>query len=136
MELSIILAKMVGLYCLVLSISVLLNFQRIPSLVEDFIRDEVMINVSGIIALIIGIIIVVLHPVITFDWRFIITAFGWGAFLIGIVSLLIPELAIKIFNMPVEHRGLFVIFCIVNFACGVVLLKQGFLIDVPIPFEF
>ena len=76
MELSIILAKMVGLYCLVLSISVLLNYQRIPSLVEDFAKDEVMINVSGIIALIIGIIIVVLHPVLTFDWRFIITAFG------------------------------------------------------------
>ena len=126
MELSLLLAKCIGLYCLILSISVLLNYSRIPLIVEEFMQSDATIYLASIIALIIGILILTIHPVITDDWRVIITLFGWSAFIIGIVHLLVPELALRIIAFVADYRLLFSLFSLGVLACSLILLNEGY----------
>ncbi len=126
MDLSLVLAKIVGLYCLIVSISVLLNYQRIPILVHEFIESEGLKYIAGLVTLIVGIIVIIIHPIISNDWRIIITIFGWGAFLVGLVNLFIPELALQIIRLIASHRNLFTLFVLAVLLTSLVLLAEGF----------
>jgi|GEM_PF-6341318 len=126
MDLSLVLAKIVGLYCLIVSISVLLNYQRIPILVHEFIESEGLKYIAGLVTLIVGIIVIIIHPIISNDWRIIITLFGWGAFLVGLVNLFIPELALQIIKLIASHRNLFTLFALTVLLTSLVLLAEGF----------
>ncbi len=126
MDLSLVLAKILGLYCLIVSISILLNYQRIPVLVHEFVESEGLKYIAGLISLILGIIVVIIHPIISYDWRLIITLFGWGAFLYGLVNLFIPELALQIIKLIGSHRNLFTLFAVAIFLFSLILLAEGF----------
>lgn len=130
MELSILFAKIIGLYCLVVSISALLNYQRMPALFNELIEQEGVIYLAAIVSLIVGILITTLHPVVAKDWRIIITIFGWGAFMLGIVNLLIPDLAKQIIRAIALNRFLFSLFSLLVLASSLVLLKEGFGIEI------
>jgi len=125
-EISIIFAKIIGLYCLIVSVSALLSYQKIPNLVQEFINSEGLIYLAAIIALIVGILVTTFHPVFTYDWRLIITLFGWGSFLVGIIHLLIPELALQLIQAISDHRFLFSLFSLAVLACSLILLNEGF----------
>jgi len=126
LEISILFAKIIGLYCLIFSLSALLNFQRIPLLVQDFAKSEGLFYLAAIIALIIGIIVTILHPIITPDWRSLITLFGWLSFLTGILHLLVPELALHIFRIMTGYRLLFLSFNVAMLVSSLILLNEGF----------
>ncbi len=126
MDLSLVLAKILGLYCLIVSISILLNYQRIPVLVHEFVESEGLKYIAGLISLILGIIVVIIHPIISYDWRLIITTFGWGAFLYGLVNLFIPELALHIIRLIGSHSNLFILFAVTVFLFSLILLAEGF----------
>lgn len=126
MDLSLVLAKILGLYCLIVSISILLNYQRIPVLVHEFVESEGLKYIAGLISLILGIIVVIIHPIISYDWRLIITTFGWGTFLYGLVNLFIPELALHIIRLIGSHRNLFILFAVTVFLFSLILLAEGF----------
>lgn len=126
MDLSLVLAKILGLYCLIVSISILLNYQRIPVLVHEFVESEGLKYIAGLISLILGIIVVIIHPIISYDWRLIITLFGWGAFLYGLVNLFIPELALQIIRLIGSYRKIFSIFAFAIFLFSLILLAEGF----------
>ncbi len=126
MDLSLVLAKILGLYCLIVSISILLNYQRIPVLVHEFVESEGLKYIAGLISLILGIIVVIIHPIISYDWRLIITLFGWGAFLYGLVNLFIPELALQIIRLIGSYRKIFSIFAFAVFLFSLILLAEGF----------
>jgi hypothetical protein len=126
MDLSLVLAKILGLYCLIVSISILLNYQRIPVLVHEFVESEGLKYIAGLISLILGIIVIIIHPIISYDWRLIITLFGWGAFLYGLVNLFIPELALQIIRLIGSYRKIFSIFAFAVFLFSLILLAEGF----------
>ncbi len=89
-------------------------------------ESDATIYLASIIALIVGILIITFHPIITNDWRVIITLFGWAAFLIGIVHLLIPELALQIIAFVAHHQLLFSLFSLGVLACSLILLNEGY----------
>lgn len=126
MEMSILLAKMIGLYCLIISISALLNYQRLSILVNNILRNEGLHFITAIIALILGILVTTFHPALTNDWRLIITLFGWTAFLIGMINLLIPDLAKQLLEALSNHPLLFALINLCVLGCSLILLNEGF----------
>lgn len=60
-------------------------------MINDLERNFTLLYLSGILALVMGLLIVVSHNVWTSDWRVIITIFGWMAIFKGLVRLFIPE---------------------------------------------
>ncbi|MCZ6860678.1 MAG: hypothetical protein O7I42_10445, partial [Alphaproteobacteria bacterium] len=77
MELSIFLSKVLGLYLLLVCTAVLLNRRHFPRLIKEFSESLAVVVLSGFIALVLGLLIVVSHNVWSADWRVIITILGW-----------------------------------------------------------
>lgn len=86
METSLFLAKALGLYMAIACFGLLVNIRARKAIIHAF-EDEGRIVLSGVTALIIGILIVISHNVWTYDWRVIITLSGWAALLKGIARI-------------------------------------------------
>ena len=77
MELSVFLAKVLGLYLVIVAPAALLNRRHFPRLIKEFSDSLAMVVLSGFVALVLGLLLVVSHNVWTTDWRVIITLLGW-----------------------------------------------------------
>ncbi|MCX6733857.1 MAG: hypothetical protein NTX63_03505 [Candidatus Peregrinibacteria bacterium] len=90
METSLFLAKALGLYMAIACFGLLVNSKARKAIIHAF-EDEGQIVLSGITALVLGILIVISHNVWVYDWRVIITLSGWAALLKGVARIYFAE---------------------------------------------
>ena len=95
MELSIFLAKLFGIYLLVVGALFALRGKVIVEVVEEMLASRPMLLLSGFIALIIGIAMVISHSVWEPNWRVLITLIGYLSFIKGVTRIGFPELPKK-----------------------------------------
>ena len=88
MEVSIFLAKVIGLYYVIVFVAVMVNRKNLPRLAEGFSENLALGYLAGFLAVVVGLLIVVSHNVWVADWRAIITVVGWLALLKGIVLMI------------------------------------------------
>lgn len=106
---SIILAKILGIYFLAIGLSFVIN----PDLFKHYarlIKDEGFMMLGAIIALLFGATIISLHNIWSFEWTVIITILGWWSLIKGFGIMAYPDF-IKyfsfVFNRPEAfYRGL------------------------------
>jgi len=104
MHISMFLAKLVGLYLVIAGGAALVRRRQMIELVEDMINNPAMMMLSGIMALIIGLLLVLFHNVWTTDWRMLITLIGWLSLLKGIALLYIPAVMRKLSKSMMENN--------------------------------
>lgn len=126
METSLFLAKLLGVYCCVVGLGVLLNPKRILSIAEEYAKSSALIYIGGILALFFGLLIVLSHNVWVSDYRIIITLFGWLGLLKGIWLIIFPSSVEKFLpfyqNKPLAVR----VQIILIFIIGLFLSYKGF----------
>lgn len=128
MDISLTLAKIIGVYGLIISISAILNFERVNLLVRELLESEYLLYITGVMALIIGLTIITIHNDHTADYNLLITLVGWLAFIEGVIVLLVPDLADKIIREITRHRAFLLLAVIaVMFASGWLAI-EGFLL--------
>lgn len=125
MELSLFLAKAIGLYYIIVSIAYLFNKTRLRALTLGILNNPPYLMLSGFIALIIGILLVVTHNLWVWDWRVIITIIGWLAFLKGISILFIPEFMIDLSRKWMENNMAYYITFLIVLIIGIILFAYG-----------
>ena len=91
MEQSIFLAKVIGLYLLIVPAAVLLKRKQFAELANEFAANRAIVFLSGLFALVLGLMIVVSHNVWTADWRAVITVMGWLTLAKGVIRIFFPE---------------------------------------------
>ncbi len=91
MEKSLILAEFWGWYLIVFFTIIMINTKRVKQMYE-YVKDEKLLFIISLIAIIIGLINIMMHNLWTSDWRIIITLFGWIALLKGIIFFSYPKL--------------------------------------------
>lgn len=126
MDLSLTLAKIIGVYGLIISVSAMLNIERVNILVAEFLDSEALVYIVGIVSLMIGLALVTVHNVTTPDYRLIITVFGWLSFIEGVILLLVPDLAEKVIRGLTGNRGLLLLMVLAFFAASIWLTMEGF----------
>jgi hypothetical protein len=89
METSIYLAKLMGPIYLVVAIGMLLNREQFSAVAKEFATSPALFYLSGIIALIIGDLIVILNNVWS-GWPIVITLVGWVAIAKGVARTVLP----------------------------------------------
>lgn len=129
MDISMLLAKIVGLYGLVASVSALLNLKRIKYLVDDLLNNEALLYLSALLALALGIVIINIHNVVAYDYRLIITLFGWISFMQGVIFLLVPDLAYAIIRRIINYNAIMLLGVLICLASSFWLLKEGLSIN-------
>lgn len=125
MELSFVLARLWGLYLIIVSLSFLLNRKILESIIA-VISDRAFVVLSGFISLLIGITMVVIHNVWIPDWRVILTLFGWLALIKGILYINWPELALRWKDRFQKNKGLVNLLLIMALIFGIYLTYMGF----------
>ncbi|MBS3992397.1 MAG: hypothetical protein KGZ87_01605 [Bacteroidetes bacterium] len=91
MEKSFILAEFWGWYLILFFTIIMINTKRVKQMYE-YVKDEKLLFIISLIAIIIGLINIMMHNLWTSDWRIIITLFGWIALLKGIIFFSYPKL--------------------------------------------
>jgi hypothetical protein len=90
MQTSIFLAALIGPVMLVAATGMLLNPANHRAMSLAFLDSPPLIYLSGVLAMIAGLAIVLYHNVWAADWRVIITLFGWAGIVGGAARMLSP----------------------------------------------
>jgi len=127
METSIFLARVIGLFSVIASLAILVHYKEFLKVEKEASKNFVLLYVSGFAILIIGLLVVVSHPVFTSDWRVVITLLGYAILLKGILRIFSPEFVIRMIEKKQNNRW-FILGEIVLFCIGIYLLYYGFVI--------
>lgn len=113
MEISIFLAKFWGWLLVILCLVFLLRKKVWLEEVFKLVGDKGFLLLSGYLALILGLIVVILHNIWVADWRVVITIFGWLSLIKGLMRIGFPEVLEKLVpvfkDKPIMIRVLLVI---------------------------
>ncbi len=126
METSLFLAKVFGILFTVVGLGFLINFKSYQKIYDDFFKNSAILYMGGLLALIMGILLVLYHNVWEGGWVVIITVLAWMSLIKGVCLLVFPNWFVK---MKFYFKGTFcwvsVVLCLV---LGVFLLSKGFAI--------
>ncbi|HEY4512314.1 MAG TPA: hypothetical protein VJH63_01485 [Candidatus Paceibacterota bacterium] len=127
MEISIFLAKVIGLVSLISAGAVLVRYRKNLSIEKEAVSNPALAALAGYAILILGTLLVVSHSVWTLDWRIVITILGWLVFLKGIGRIFFPEAVIRMIERKQKNYW-FILGEIVMLLVSIYLLYYGFII--------
>ena len=87
MELSLFLAKLLGLYLLIFAAVWLLRRTQVERAIHDLINSPGNLALSGLINLFFGLAIAIAHPIWKWNWQGLITLIAYLAIIKGIMRL-------------------------------------------------
>jgi hypothetical protein len=105
MHLSIFLAKVLGLYFLISGIMMLARFRSLDKILPSFLEIPGLMILSGVMALLMGLLIIIAHPVWVWGWPLIITLLGYLSLFAGMVRILFAGDPPGFIKNLVHNRG-------------------------------
>lgn len=129
MELSVFLARVLGLYLLIVGIAVILQRKEMGKVIDDFADTPVLLLFSNSLSVLFGLLIVIGHPYWGLDWRVLITLLGYFTLLRGLVGLYYPSQQIKFARWIVARDGLLYISGL-WIVIGLFLFYHGFKVSI------
>jgi len=112
MEISHFLAKFLGLYILLMSLPLLVTPKVVRQRYESFLNDEPVMTLAGIVTILVGLFLILLHNIWAIDWRLLVTLISWVILAEGISIVYFPNHARSLFRrlvqkMPMVASGCF-----------------------------
>jgi uncharacterized membrane protein len=127
MERSHFLAKLIGPVFIVGGLGMFFNTAIYRAMFERALHDHMLIYLSGVLALVAGLAIVIMHNDWKWHWPLIITLIGWMAVIGGIIRMATPQV-IEGFGLSVlNYPNFFTIDGGIAVLLGVVLSYFGYL---------
>lgn len=110
---DIVLAKILGLYFLLMGLAFIFNPKRLRDLYEATLKSDTVLIFGGVTAILLGAVIVALHNVWVFGWPVIITLLGWWSLIKGFGIVVCPRFA-SLFSFMLQkpesfYRGIGVV---------------------------
>lgn len=125
MELSLFLAKLLGLYFLLVAILLAFRKEQFQGIVKSMLESEGLIAFAGALSLLFGLAILISHPIWEFNWRGVITILGVISIFQGIFRLGFTSYAQKMFSTFPFHKYHWAL-CLFMAVLGVYLTYFGF----------
>jgi len=126
MSTSIFLAKLIGPILLAIGVGMLLNGKVYRGLAREFLHSQALIYLSGVLAMLGGLAIILSHNVWTADWRVLVTLLGWLAAVGGVVRIVLPQQVEGMGLALYRHPPTLVISAAVTLAIGALLVFFGY----------
>ncbi len=121
MDFSIVIAQVLGIFFVVIGVSVAANGKATAAAVEESAQNKGILFMWGVLALLIGAVIVVFNTTWTSGLALLVAILGWAALIKGTFILLFPGVAAS-FYKKCGKSELIVVAGIVAFVLGLVLL--------------
>ena len=126
METTLFLAKVFGLYLLVMGLLMPLRRKDLSAMIEALADNRPLVFLVGVLVLILGLVLVVSHNVWIAGWPLVITVLAWLVLIKALAYLLLPfEVTARLvrwFNRP----AWFTIGGALWAALGLFLVGKGF----------
>ena len=125
---TIFLSRLIGLYCILVALSMITRRQATLESVTDLLHNPPMILLLGVITLAAGLAMVLAHNI----WSggalaVVVTLVGWMALIKSLFFLFLPpEVEAKFFLEQLHHQELFYWYGAVSLVLGVYLTYGGF----------
>jgi uncharacterized membrane protein len=126
MENSVFLAKLLGLYLIVVCLGFFFNMKTYQKLMEDFFKNSALIYLSGVMALFFGLLLILYHNVWEISWAVIITIFGWLGFIKVSLLIIFPNVMSKVSKAYQKKPSLLGINLLIMLAMGILLSIKGY----------
>jgi len=125
MELSLLLAKIMGLALMLASLALLINRKSVDLLFKLYNHKEAVF-VTGFLETILGLMLILIHNIWTFDFRGIITFIGWILLLRGLGRLFNPARSLRLLGKLKNLQKSFGYLLVIVFLIGAYLTYIGF----------
>ncbi|MGB2599251.1 MAG: hypothetical protein WBB86_06695 [Candidatus Omnitrophota bacterium] len=126
MNATLFIAKMFGLYIIIMTSIMLLRRGLFQKFMEDFSKNYAVVFLTGIFTLFFGLAIILTHNIWVMNWTVIITIFGWLALIKGIWFLAFPDSLSKFTDFYTEAKVFPVVHAVVGLLFGIYLTYMGF----------
>jgi hypothetical protein len=125
---TIFLSKLIGLYCILLALSMIIYRQATVDSVTALLHNPSMMLVLGVIALVAGLAMVLTHNI----WSggalvVIVTLVGWVILIKGLLLLFLPpEMEAEFFLRGLHYQQLFYVYMGIFLVLGIYMTYGGF----------
>ena len=126
MDVSIFLARVLGLYFIIVCLAVLFRFKEIRKTFDEMVSNKANVFFAAFLSLVIGILLVVSHPVFVWDWRLLITLIGYLSLLKGICLLFFPKHMLVCKRAIMSKQHVYYTIIIIFLLIGAFLTYHGF----------
>jgi len=126
MDRSRFLGKVIGIYCILLSIAMFTQMQQFMDYVNRLLNDNPLMFVSGFFTLILGILLIVTHNIWQWSWRTLITLVAWIVFLKGATIIFFPQFIDRLSMHFVQSTSFAYCAAGLDLILGLVLCYFGF----------
>ena len=125
---TIFLSRLIGLYCIVIAVSMMTRRQATVETVTALLQNPSMMLIVGIITLVAGLAMVLAHNI----WSggalvVVVTLVGWITLIKSLFFLFLPpEMEAGLFLGQLHYRQLFYMYTAISLVLGVYLTYGGF----------
>ncbi|MGA2950365.1 MAG: hypothetical protein WBP65_14060 [Candidatus Sulfotelmatobacter sp.] len=125
---TIFLSRLIGLYCIVIAVSMMTRRQATVETVTALLQNPSMMLIVGIITLAAGLAVVLAHNI----WSgsalvVVVTLVGWITLIKSLFFLFLPpEMEAGLFLGQLHYRQLFYMYTAISLVLGVYLTYGGF----------
>ena len=125
---TLFLSRLIGLYCIVVALSMMTRRQAMVEMVNGLLQNRSMMVILGIIALAAGLAIVLEHNIWSGgNLAVIVTIIGWLTLIKGLLFLFLsPETEAGLFLGQLHYQQLFYFYGGILLLLGVYLTYAGF----------
>lgn len=126
MELSLFLAKILGAVFTAFSVSGLMRPKIVSDALRDFDHESFARLIAGCAGVGVGVAVILSHNIWAWDYRGLITLFGWTAIVKGLSYLLLPKHAVNFTKSIMKTKSQMQVVLYVTLIIGLYLLYSGF----------
>jgi hypothetical protein len=128
--LTIFLAKLIGLFTLIVSVALVLRRGFFVAVVAAFMQDRVILLILGMLALITGLAMVLTHN----RWSggvptIVVTGLGWVFLVRGLLLLFLPSDVLDAVFTAIGFADHYTLYAAIPFLLGAYLTYAGFTAD-------
>ncbi|MBN1269724.1 MAG: hypothetical protein JXB04_09065 [Kiritimatiellae bacterium] len=121
MSASILIGRLLAVVYLFAGLGFLVRPAYYRKMLENMLTNYAMLYLSGIMATVIGALIVMYHNTWSASWTVIITIIGWLALIKGASLVILPDLALKKYEKMLKNEKLIPVYGIIALVFAAVL---------------
>ena len=127
MDITTVLARFLGVILTVVALGFLIHRENVAGLFKEYVEGYTIPYIFALAALLFGSLIIFNHNLWTDFPKILISLFGWGMLLKGIIRMLLPAFDKKAMAWFAEKQGAVMVTLMILVLMGLYLGYVGFL---------